>query len=248
MYCLGALVLMFLAPSLLAAETPTIVPTPREVKWSSEPPINLPSGTVAIVIGKGAADPEKEAARLLKEYVAKRFGQQWSVVREGEEQSAHKTLVLLGQRSTNKRLDALCRQNGIELSETNPGHDGYIVQSVKDGGRVIVLVGGCNARAVQYGQDTFAQMLRVSGSNLSFVQGTVRDAPVIPWRGRPQTHTAKYLDPSELDRYVLSRVNFIDLRSGIYAYQPGETLDKGQIAEALKEAHKRAIIVYETVN
>ena len=100
-----ALALMISGASGLLAETPTIVPTPREVKWSAEPPANLAPGAVAILIGKQAADPEKEAARLLKEYVSKRFGQQWPVVREGEEQSAHKTLVILGQRTTDRPRD-----------------------------------------------------------------------------------------------------------------------------------------------
>ncbi len=237
-----------LAPSLLAAETPIIVPTPREVKWSAQPPVSIAPDAVAIVIGVQAAAPEQEAARLLKEYVAMRFGQSWPIIREGEEQPAHKTLVVLGQRTTCRRLDALCQQYGIDLGEQSPGHDGYIIHAVQDGSRLVVLVGGSNARAVQYGQDAFSQMLRMAGGNLSFVQGTVRDAPVIPWRGRPQTHTAKYLEPGEMDRYVLSRVNFIDLRSGIYAYQPGEKLDKANIAEAVQQAHKRGIIVYATVN
>ena len=243
-----ALALVIWGASCLLAETPTIVPTPREVTWSSEPPANLASGAVDIVIGKQAADPEKEAARLLAEFVAKRFGQQWPIISEGEEQSAHKTLVILGQRKTCQRLDALCQQHGIELSEMSPGHDGYIIQSVKDGDRLLVLVGGSNARAVQYGQDTFSQMLRASGNGLSFVQGTVRDAPVIPWRGRPQTSVGAYLRPGELDLYVLSRVNFIDLRSGIYAFQPGEALNHAEISKAVKEAHKRGIIVFATVN
>jgi hypothetical protein len=243
-----ALALMILGASCLLADTPAIVPTPREVKWSAEPPASLAPGAVAIVIGKQAADPEKEAARLLKEYVTKRFGQTWPVIREGEEQAAHKTLVILGQRTTCQRLDELCQRHGIELSEKSPGHDGYIIQSVKDGDRLVVLVGGSNARAVEYGQDTFSQMLRTSGGSLAFVQGTVRDAPVIPWRGRPQTSVGAYLRPGELDLYVLSRVNFIDLRSGIYAFQPGETLDKAEIAEAVKQAHKRGIIVFATVN
>ena len=57
-----------------------------------------------------------------------------------------------------------------------------------------------------------------------------------------------YLRFGELDLYVLSRVNFIDLRSGIYAFQPGEKLDHAEITEALKQAHLRGLIVYATVN
>jgi len=244
----STLVLTLLGGSNLPAETPILVPAPREVKWSSASPVSLAPGTVAIVVGKQATDPEKEAARLLKEYVEKRFGQQWPVVAEGEEQSNQQTLIILGQRVTCQLLDALCQQHAVDLSAESPGHDGYVIQPIKEGDRLMVLVGGSNARAVEYGQDTLCQMLRASGKNLTFVQGTIRDAPVIPWRGRPQTHTDKYLEPGELDLYVLSRINFIDLRSGIYAYQPGERLDKAVIAGAVKDAHKRGIIVYATVN
>jgi hypothetical protein len=224
------------------------MPAPREVQWSAEPPLMLTSGTVAIVLGRQATGPEQTAARLLQEAVAKRFGQAWPIVREGEEQAAHKTLVLLGQRSTCARIEELCRKQGIELSETTPGFDGYVIVPIKEGQRLLVLVGGCNARGVEYGQDTLFQMLRGSKEDLSLVRGLVRDAPVVPWRGRPQTSVRHYLRPGELDLYVMARVNFIDLRSGIYAFQPGEKLDQEEIKEAIKQAHLRGIIVFATVN
>ena len=244
-----AAALMLLPPLLLLAVEPaTLVPPPREVKWSTEAPVNLTPGAVAIVIGRQAAAPEQQAARLLQEAVAKRFQQSWPILREGEEQAAHKTLVLLGQRTTCARLDALCRKQSIELSERSPGFDGYVIAPFSDGDRLLVVVGGCNARGVEYGQDTLFQMLRGSDKDLNLARGVVRDAPVIPWRGRPQTQVGHYLRPGELDLYVLSRVNFIDLRSGIYAFQPGEKLDKEQISEAVTQAHLRGLIVYATVN
>ena len=137
--------------------------------------------------------------RLLQEAVAKRYGQSWPILREGEEQASHKTLVILGQRSTCARLDELCRKQGIELSETAPGFDGYVIVPVTEGGRLLIVVGGCNARGVEYGQDTLFQMLRGSSENLGLVRGVVRDAPVVPWRGRPQTSVRHYLRPGELD-------------------------------------------------
>jgi len=240
--------LLSLVTSLVASEGPALVPTPREVKWSAEPPAKLVPGTVAIVMGSQAAAPEHQAARLLQEAVAKRYGQTWPIRREGEEQPTEKTLVLLGQRATCARLDELCRKQRIELSETSPGFDGYVIAQVPEGDRLVVVVGGCNARGVEYGQDTLFQMLRTSGKELELVRGVVRDAPVVPWRGRPQTQVRHYLRPGELDLYVLSRVNFIDLRSGIYAFEGGERLDKAEIAEAIKQAHLRGIIVYATVN
>ncbi len=232
----------------IAANLPALVPTPREVKWLSEPAAGLSPDAVAIIIGKNATGPEQTAARLLAEFVGKRFGQQWPILREGEEKPAHKTLVILGQRATCSRVDELCRKQRIDLSEKAPGFDGYVITSVQEGDRLLVLVGGSNGRGVEYGQDTLAQMLRPSGKNLTLVRGTVRDWPVIPWRGRPQTAVRHYLRPGELDLYVLSRVNFIDLRSGIYAYEPGEKLDRAEITEAISQAHQRGILVYGSVN
>ena len=114
----------------------------------------------------------RQAARLLQEAVAKRFGQSWPILREGEEQASHKTLVMLGQRSTCARLDELCRKQAIELSETAPGFDGYVIVPVTEGDRLLVVVGGCNARGVEYGQDTLFQMLRGSRQDLWLVRGS----------------------------------------------------------------------------
>ena len=197
-----ACALGLLGTAALAGETPVLVPPPREVKWSAAAPARLAPEAVAIVLGSKATAPEQQAARLLQEAVAKRYGRRWPIVREGEEQPAHKTLVLLGQRTSCTKLDELCRKQGIELSESSPGLDGYVIHTANDGDRLLVAVGGCNARGVEYGQDTLFQMLRGSANDLALVQGVVRDAPVVPWRGRPQTQVAHYLRPGELDLYV----------------------------------------------
>src|ERR1043166_282910 len=245
-----AVAMMVLGPKLIAGEPPVLVPAPREVKWSvpTGSGVILAPDTVAIVLGNQASEPEQEAARLLRDFVAKRFGRQWPVLREGEEQATHKTLIILGQRTTCRRLDEACRNHSVELSKTTPGPDSYILEMVQDGGQLLVLVGGCNARAVEYGQDTLSQMLRMQGDDLTLLRASIRDVPAIPWGGRPQTAVGHYLRPGELDLYVLSRVNFIDLRGGIYAFEPGAKLDHSEIAQAVNEAHRRGLVVYATVN
>ncbi len=238
-----------LVPEVRAAATrPALVPAPRQVQWLDSPPAVISTPSVAILLGAKASEPEQEAARLLHEYVARRFGQDWPVLREGEQTASHRTLVVLGQRSSCQLLDALCRQHQIELDAASPGHDGYVIAPVSEGERLWIVVGGSNARGVLYGQDTLAQLLQRLGDRLEWIPAVVRDAPVIPWRGRPQTHVKLYLRPGELDLYALSRVNFIDLRSGIYAFEPGEKLDRDAIAEAIRQAHRRGILVYATVN
>jgi hypothetical protein len=145
--------LVSLPPIALALEPPALVPAPLKVEWPGEKPIALLPGSVAIVIGQNASDPEQAAARLLQQFVAKRFGEQWPILREGQEQASHKTLMILGQRTTCQRLDDLCRKLGIALSETAPGPDGYVIQMANEADRLLVLMGGCNARGVEYGQD-----------------------------------------------------------------------------------------------
>jgi transposase len=110
--------------TLVAGEPPTLVPPPQELKWSAELPVKLAPDSVAIVLGAQASDPEQQAARLLAEAVMTRFGQHWPVIREGEEQPAQRSLIILGQRTTCRRLDKLCQEQGIDLSNTSPGLDG----------------------------------------------------------------------------------------------------------------------------
>jgi len=231
-----------------AASPPVLVPAPRDVQWATEAPVVLEPGSVAIVLGWAAVAPEEEGARLLHDFVAKHFGQKWPIIREGEETPAQRTLVVIGQRGTNRMLDQACQANRIELSAKTPGHDGYIIQPVSAVERQLLLVGGSNARGAMYGQDTLVQMLKRAGEMLTFIPGTVRDAPVVPWRGRPQTMVRHYLRPGELDLYAISRVNFIDLRSGIYAFEPGEKLDPAEIREAVNQAHRLGFVVFATVN
>jgi hypothetical protein len=57
-----------------------------------------------------------------------------------------------------------------------------------------------------------------------------------------------YLRPGDLDCYMQSRINFIDLRNNIYAFEPGAELDKDNISKVIKEAHRRGLIIYGTVN
>jgi len=109
---------------------------------------------------------------------------------------------LLGQPSTNAMLDTACRAVNVRLSAEDPGHDGYIIHIAESGGRQLVLVGGSNARAVIYGQDTLFQMFARADGKLVLGQASIRDWPTVPWRGRPQTHYNHYLEPGAWDCYL----------------------------------------------
>lgn len=230
---------------------PLIVPQPQEIRWSDQAPIVLEEGQVCIVLGDQAPAPERYAAETLSRNVKKRYGLSWPVV-SNKDVGQEKIRILLGRRTTNPEIDRLCDMVGIDLSDTSPGFDGYVIDILTDGypewKQAHVVVGGSNARGVIYGQDTLFQMLQSRGEHLELHSASIRDRPSVPWRGRPQTHYNHYLRPGELDAYMQSRINWIDLRNGIYAFEPGDELDKEGISRVIEEAHVRDLVVYGVVN
>ena len=243
-----------LVAALLAAGTPAaaaprpLVPAPREVKWSAEPPLELPEGATVIATGANAAEPEREAARMLGEFVARRFGRELPVVDAAALPANARVVIALGRPVNNPWVAAWCRDERVDPGTNGPGADGYLIGAGRDGERHVLCVAGADPRGVAYGQDTLAQMLATEGGRLVWHRGRVSDAPVVPWRGRPQTQVKHYLRPGELDLYVTSRVNFIDLRGGIYAFEPGDKLDAEEIRAAVTAAHRRGLVVFATVN
>jgi hypothetical protein len=224
-----------------------LVPTPQKVQWSSEEPLGLAVKSVAILVGAKASEPEKYAAQRLAEQVEKRFALKWPIVTEDQMPAAN-IVILVGQRSTHQRLDALCTEKNIDLSEQSPGFDGYVIEMFNADGREVVLLGGNNPRGVTYGQDTLLELIDGPKDQPALAWASIRDWPTIPYRGRPQTSVAHYLRPGEMDLLVASRINFIDLRNGTYAYEGGDKLEKDLITRLITEAHRRGMIVYGTVN
>lgn len=224
----------------------SLVPAPREVHWRGRD-VHLAPGRVAIVVGSQASAPERSAADLLGRSVQRRFGQTWPIIEEGASTDAS-VQILAGCRASHQLLDRLCRSHDVELDAAKPGHDGYVIRTLEADGRLYVLLGGSEPRGVLYAQDTFFQLLKHRPDGVRLIAADVRDAPSIPWRGRPQTNVQLYLNPGEMDLYARSRINFIDLRNGTYAYEPGDTWDDALIRRILDEAHARGIIVYATIN
>ncbi|UCD29997.1 MAG: hypothetical protein JSV03_05850 [Planctomycetota bacterium] len=225
-----------------------LVPKPQQVQWSRAAPLEVENDKVAIVTGEKAQPPEQYAAEMLQAHVAKRFKQQWPILSESREHKKYQILILLGRRTTHQMLNRLCSEHHISLDARTPGHDGYIIEFLQVKNRSIIIIGGSNPRGVIYGQDTLFQMLTKSNGRLVLTQASIKDRPSIPWRGRPQTTFMNYLRPGDLDCHMESRINFIDLRNNIYAFEPGAELDKVNISKVIKEAHGRGLIVYGTVN
>ncbi len=216
----------------------------------------------AIVLGRQASDPERYAAERFQGLLQRRWHRSIPIVGEDKVPATASQIVLLGQRTTCTLLDRLCRERGLDLSETSPGPDGFVIECVEDRGRQAVIVGGGNARGVIYGQDALFDLMRLEGERLVIPQVSVRDWPGIAWRGRPHSVLHHHLVPGAMDAYARSRINFTDVRDdprvkptlfmpprkASMGFPPGVPIDKPAVKRVIDEAHRRGMFVYGTVS
>ena len=230
--------------TLTAAETTPIdlMPAVSEIQWGEPAAV---SGPVSIVLSDQAGSAEQAAARLLARYVQRRFAQQWPIRADQSAPADAKLRVYLGQRSNFPALDKLCREQNIVVPEQP---DGYALKVWSQGETINALVAGTNGRGVIYGQDTLFQLLSRNGDKLTLRAAAIRDWPTIPLRGRPHPHYQYFLKSENFDCLMTSRINFIDLRDGIYAFEPGAKLNKEEMGKIITEARNRDLRVYAVVN
>ncbi len=235
-----------------------IVPEPKVYKESGRT-AEL-SADAAIVLGARATEPERYAAERLQGLIERRFKRKLTV-RSEDGLEGGQQLILLGQRGTNSLLDRLCGEKKFDLSAESPGHDGFVIEAVEDGGRQAVLIGGSNARGVTYGQEALFDLLRWEGDapaepqrerKIVFPVVSVRDWPSLAWRGRIEGNFRNHLKPGALDAYVRARLNLLDTRNGgvyrgDFGFAPGESPDSPELRELIKQAHRRGILIHGTL-
>jgi len=226
--------------SFAAGALVNVIPTPKQIVFARTAPIAVQNGSAAIVVGKRASEPELFAARTLQRTVKRDFGVQWPILRDDEPVAAYKLLVALGQYGGNALFD-----DGTKPAE---GFDGYTVQIARGPNRTLASVVGANPRSVIYGQDILSQLLTRVNGKLCLREASVRDWSSIQWRGKPQTNVDIHLEPGMVELYALARLNFTDLRNGIYAFEPEDALPAEKIAKSLKLAHSCGMVVYGVVN
>jgi hypothetical protein len=219
-----------------------LMPGVSEVEWGQAMAVE---GGGVVVLSDQATPPEREAARLLCRYVERRFGQKWATHTAGDVPAGAGLRVYLGQARTFPALDRLCKGQKLAVPEQP---DGYALKVWAEGGGRTAVVAGVNGRGVIYGQDTLFQLLGKRDDRLTIQAATIRDWPTIPLRGRPHPHYQYFLKAENWDCIMTSRVNFIDLRDGIYAFEPGAKLKKEELGKVIRDARDRGLHVYAAVN
>ena len=239
-----------------------LVPVPKSYRDHGQTWQLLGPEQAAIVLGTRAAEPERYAAERLQTHLERRFKRRIPLVTEGTLAETVRQVFLLGQRSTNPWLDRLCRERKIELDDSTPREDGFVIECLEDEERQVTLVGGSNPRGVIYGQDALFDLLRAEAGQVVWPVVSVRDWPSIAWRGRPHSVLRQHLVPGALDAYLRARLNFTDVRDDPQAlathvyparkasmgFPAGVPLDVATVERMLLQSHRRGLFVYGTVS
>ena len=126
-----------------------IIPKPRTYKELGAEWALAEAERCAIVIGSTASPQERYAAERLQRLIERRFSQRLSIMTDGKAKGFGQWL-LLGQPKTNAALDRLCKDRQIRLDAQHPGHDGFVIETIKADGREVILLGGSNERGAIY--------------------------------------------------------------------------------------------------
>lgn len=230
--------------SVLAAESGPVglVPAPSESQWGES--IGL-RGPGSIVVSAKAGPAETLAAQLFCRNIERRFGEKWVIQPASDALPATSLCIILGLREGFPLLDRVCSEQHLSI----PDHpEAYALKVWRDGERTTALVAGVTGRSIFYGQDTLLQLFGKKAEAMTVQAATIRDWPTIPLRGRPHPHYQYFLKPGNFDCIMSSRINFIDVRDGIYAFEPGAKLNRDEIHTVIKAARDRDLRVYAVVN
>lgn len=196
--------------------TTELYPIPKEI--SIQESLFQVSQRPIILIGQNADATEQFAAERLQTLIKRKSNITLSIFKEGEDYPKNQAICLLGKRSNNKLLDELCRKKNIKLTNTMPNgfgsemSDGFIIQTVKDKGQNIVVVGGSNSRGVLYGQESLSELLSFYNDNFVIPELYVKDWPSVKWRkdgGWIKNSRKFYLEETGLEALIRSRSNLL---------------------------------------
>lgn len=101
-----------------------------------------------VVIGKNATDFEKYAAEEFVKYIYQMTGAKLEIVTN--ENVDKKNLIVIGRSDTNPITSRLITRNKIRLESEYPGLDGFIISTVEDEGKQILVLGGSMDRGTLY--------------------------------------------------------------------------------------------------
>jgi len=145
-------------------------------------PAPRPASRLAIVVGKGASEAERNCAEVLAARLARRSGVQAAVVAEHETPPRADLTVLLGLPANHERLAAALAEGGVALpTERDPGPEGFVLKSVEHS--PLVLAAGTDQRGVLYAVGEILRRVTYNDGSVEVPDLDLRTAPAFRWRG-----------------------------------------------------------------
>ncbi len=135
---------------------PVVIPQPQSLRWL-EGAFPLTDRT-RIVVGDEAAPEDLFAARDLNEEIRARTGRTLPVVKAATIGEARE-IIVVGEPGLNRWAETLAGREGLRVSETDPGPEGYALKVTP----AYVLATGSDRRGTFYAAQTLRQLLMRGG-------------------------------------------------------------------------------------
>ncbi|MFI5128430.1 MAG: glycoside hydrolase family 20 zincin-like fold domain-containing protein [Chitinophagales bacterium] len=173
-YC-AIIVAAGLASSINAAaiDKPLIFPIPQELQLTGE--AFAMDETVLIALPENAGEKDISLARLLIKELNNKYGIAIKLQRF-RTLPIDKKIIVMGT-FANAFVKNYCAANHLQLTRTNPGTEGYLLQI----GSKLVFIGGSDDAGAFYGFQSLRQLLQ-DGNGKTIRGVKVRDWPNLPFR------------------------------------------------------------------
>jgi hypothetical protein len=170
----AALLFVLLNTEVYSQGKALIFPIPREIEKNDET-FELDEN-VMILVPQHASDDDLHLAQALVRELSDKYGIALKI-RHVSDIPAEGRYIIMGV-IDNPLINVFCRENGIEVTQGNPGKEGYVL--VVEENKVVVA--GWDDPGTFYGFQSLRQLVR-KNEGYELVGVNVRDWPRMPFRG-----------------------------------------------------------------
>ncbi|HEV8514560.1 MAG TPA: beta-N-acetylhexosaminidase [Cyclobacteriaceae bacterium] len=157
----------------IATEKPSIFPVPQQSEVTNESFIL--DETVSIVIPPNVSKADFSLANFLVGELTDKYGLVIKIETLSDIPVGRKVMVM--GTLNNSIVKKYCKKNELELTEKNPGKEGYILQVSNN----LVVIGGCDDAGAFFGLQSLRQLIDAGeGKKIQGIK--VRDWPSFPFR------------------------------------------------------------------
>jgi hypothetical protein len=205
-----------------------IIPTPKKALYRDAflDLADIKNGrlSVCVVLSKKPSRQALAAAELLQNRFSLVIDKKIPIFREGKKELAYKNVILIGD---NKLSDSLISEFQVEISNSYPGKQGYVLKFIEKNGVNYVLCKGSDEVGSYYAVSSLNQLFKIENAKIF-----LRKADLIDWPSfiNGRTVCAKRANPSVLDWMAEYKLNALFVNYG-------GAVDWFELRPGLKKSH-----------